>query len=151
MTPEQLHKIFTEHMKEKNFTLMTADRQIKATMDDSVRNSGRRTYEATEADLTAAVKTVLRITTEERDTRQKVLGPNEQRVQSLTHQIEYLNTLLPEKLSDEALAALVDEAIDTLGATSMRDMRNIIAYVTEHATADFDNASISKLVKQRFS
>lgn len=144
MTPEELHEQFTKYTKAQNFTIITV---IRATKSEAKEIARQAHHTLCESDINAALKRTLRVTTEERDTRQAVLGPNEERVVKLTHQIEYLAQWLPQQMDDDTLTELVTEAIEATAATSMRDMRAIIAYVAENATADFENSDVSRIAK----
>jgi len=56
---------------------------------------------------------------------------------------------LPAPLSDTELTALVDQAISTTGASSMRDMGKVMGMVKSKAEGRADMGKISGLVKAR--
>jgi len=60
-----------------------------------------------------------------------------------------IQTYLPEPLSDDELASLVDQAIDATGAASMRDMGKVMGMVKSQAEGRADMSKISGLVKAR--
>ena len=64
-------------------------------------------------------------------------------------EITVLQQYLPEPLSDDALAALIDEAIATTGASSMRDMGKVIGHIKSAAAGRADMAKVSGMVKER--
>jgi len=58
---------------------------------------------------------------------------------------------LPEPLSDEALTALIDEAITETGATGMRDMGKVMGIVKAKAEGRADMGKLSGIVKARLA
>jgi len=60
-----------------------------------------------------------------------------------------IQAYLPEPLSDDELTALVAQAIDETGATSMREMGKVMGVVKGKAEGRADMAKISALVKSQ--
>ena len=58
---------------------------------------------------------------------------------------------LPEALAEDELIALVDAAIATTGAASMRDMGKVMGEIKPKAQGRADMGAVSKLVKQRLT
>jgi hypothetical protein len=58
---------------------------------------------------------------------------------------------LPEALGEEELIALVDEAIASTGAASMKDMGRVMGQVKPKAQGRADMGAVSKLVKARLA
>ena len=66
-------------------------------------------------------------------------------------EIEVLSQYLPEQLSAEELAALVDEAITSSGAESMRDMGKVMGQIKAKAAGRADMGAVSATVKERLA
>lgn len=66
-------------------------------------------------------------------------------------ELAIVRAYLPEPLSDEELKAAVKEAIETLGATSMRDMGKIIGSIKKSYGSRADGAKVNKFVKETLS
>lgn len=66
-------------------------------------------------------------------------------------EIAVLETYLPEPLSDEALAELVQKGIEASGADSMKQMGQVIRWVQEQAAGRADGKRISDAVKAKLS
>ena len=64
-------------------------------------------------------------------------------------EIDVLATYLPEQLSAEELAALVDDVIATTGAESMRDMGKVMGQIKAKAAGRADMGAVSATVKER--
>jgi len=62
-----------------------------------------------------------------------------------------IQTYLPEPLSDEALVEIVNQAISDSGASSMRDMGNVMGIVKAKAEGRADMGKISGLVKAQLA
>lgn len=68
-----------------------------------------------------------------------------------TAEIEILTDYLPEPLSDEELAAIIDAAIAETGAESLRDMGKVMAKVKDAAQGRADMGAVSAQVKARLA
>jgi len=64
-------------------------------------------------------------------------------------EIEILKAYLPEPLSDEDLNTLIEAAIASTGAASLRDMGKVMNTVREQAQGRADMGAVSGLVKAR--
>ena len=58
---------------------------------------------------------------------------------------------LPTQISDDELLSVVDEAINSVGATSMQQMGQVIGIVKAKAGPSADGARIAQLVKEKLS
>ena len=62
-------------------------------------------------------------------------------------EIDWLSEYLPAQLSDAELDALVQEAIATTGASSMKDMGKVMGYVKPKAQGRADMGALSARIK----
>ena len=58
---------------------------------------------------------------------------------------------LPEPLSDDKVNAIIDQAISTTGATSMRDMGKVMGVVKSNTAGLADMGKVSGIIKSRLS
>ncbi len=65
------------------------------------------------------------------------------------YEIEVCQDYMPEAMSEEELAKLVDEAVIASGAASMKDMGNVMGILRPKVQGRADMGNVSKLVKQR--
>jgi uncharacterized protein len=63
-------------------------------------------------------------------------------------EIAILQAFLPEPLSDDDLRALVDEAVRTTGATSVRDLGKVMGYLVPKTRCRADGKRVSELAAQ---
>lgn len=69
-------------------------------------------------------------------------------IAELKREIEVLTGYLPSQLTQEELDGIVKEAIDRLGATSMKDMGKIMADVMPKITGRADGCAVNLTVKK---
>jgi uncharacterized protein len=62
---------------------------------------------------------------------------------------EVLQAYLPAQLPDEEVEALVDEAIERTGASSMREMGQVMGFVMGRAKGRVDGGRVQALVRSR--
>ncbi|QGG81117.1 GatB/YqeY domain-containing protein [Litorivicinus lipolyticus] len=62
---------------------------------------------------------------------------------------EILKTFLPSPLSEDELAALIDQAMSEIGATSMAQMGAVMAWLRPHVTGRADLGQLSGKIKSR--
>ena len=66
-------------------------------------------------------------------------------------EILVINDYLPEQLSAEALAAMVDEIIQATGAEGIRDMGKVMGQIKAKASGRADMGAVSATVKERLN
>ncbi len=66
-------------------------------------------------------------------------------------EIEVISQYLPEQLSDEDLAALVEGIIAKTGASSMKDMGKVMGMANKEAAGRADGKTIAAMVKAKLS
>lgn len=64
---------------------------------------------------------------------------------------EVLEAYLPEGLSEEEIAALVDEAVGATGASGPGDLGKVMGYVMGKAKGRVDGGAVNALVRARLS
>ncbi len=64
-------------------------------------------------------------------------------------EIRVLETYLPEQLSDEELNVMIDEAISSTGAESIRDMGKVMGQIKSKAAGRADMGAVGAKVKAR--
>ena len=66
-------------------------------------------------------------------------------------ELDLIAQYLPEPLSDEAVLALIEEAIEAAGAREMSKMGQIMGWVKDRAQGRADMAKVGQLVKAQLS
>jgi uncharacterized protein YqeY len=78
-------------------------------------------------------------------------GGREDLAASERAEIEILQAYLPDQLSAEEIAALVDEVIAATGAESIRDMGKVMGQIKAKAAGRADMGAVSAAVKERLA
>ena len=66
-------------------------------------------------------------------------------------ELDLIAQYLPEPLSDEAVLALIEEAIEAAGAREMSKMGQVMGWVKDRAQGRADMAKVGQLVKAQLS
>lgn len=75
----------------------------------------------------------------------------EKRAAAEEKEIEVITEFLPEAASDEEIDALIEEAINTSGASSMKDMGQVMGVIKPKLQGRADLGAVSARVKSRLS
>lgn len=66
-------------------------------------------------------------------------------------EIEVLSSYMPEQLSEDEVIKLIDEAFNEIKPTSMKDMKNIMAYLNPKISGRADKGFVSKVIREKLS
>lgn len=147
MTNEELREQMVAAMKAKEKTRLSIIRQVMAEVKNIEVNERR---DATEEDVNDMIKRLIKQTTETLEMSRQA-GNNQERTDTLAEQVEILESLLPEQVSGDALAALIDQVIAEVGATSRKDMGRVMGALTAATGGNFDKPAAAKEVGARLA
>ncbi len=105
--------------------------------------------ELTDADVLAAIEKMVKQRRE--SVAQYESGGRPDLAEKENFEIGVLSEYLPEPLSDDELAALIDAAIAETGAESLRDMGKVMAKIKDEAQGRADMGAVSARVKARLA
>lgn len=66
-------------------------------------------------------------------------------------EIEVIERYLPKQLSDEEVAAIIEEIVAEAGANSMKDMGKVMGMASKRLAGKADNRKISEMVKAKLN
>ncbi|MBO4365467.1 MAG: GatB/YqeY domain-containing protein [Eggerthellaceae bacterium] len=147
MTYDELKEQIKDAMKAKDKVRLSILRQVHGEIKNIEVNERR---EITDADVDAMIKRLIKQTGETLEGSIKAANDDE-RTENLRRQVQILEDLLPEQLSGDALAALVDKTIAELGAQSKKDMGKVMKALTAATGGNMDKAEAAKLVGSKLS
>ena len=75
-------------------------------------------------------------------------GAREDLIKQTTEEIEILSKYLPKQLSKEEIKPIIEEVIKAVGATSMKDMGNVMREAKAKIGAAADGRTINEVVKE---
>ena len=78
-------------------------------------------------------------------------GGREEQAEKEEAELAVLEEFMPEPLSEEELEQIVDDAIAENGATSMGDMRRVMADVMPKVAGRADGSAVSQLVREKLA
>lgn len=78
-------------------------------------------------------------------------GSREDLIEKTKREIEILAKYLPEQLTNEEILALIKNAIESVGATSMKDMGKVMGAIKTAVSGKADGKLVSDLVREELS
>ncbi len=75
-------------------------------------------------------------------------GGRQDLVDQITEEIQVLSAYLPKQLTQEELEAKIKDIVETVGATSMKDMGKVMKAAKEEIGAAADGKAINEAVKK---
>lgn len=148
MTYEELHAEMVAAMKAKDKVRLGVARLVLGELKNAASRGSA--HEITEEEVTAQIKRTLKQTNETLEMSEKA-GNNAERTENLREQVAVLESLLPQQVSGDELAALVEKTIAELGATSKKDMGRVMGALTAATNGNFDKPAAAKEVGSRLS
>lgn len=147
MTNEELHNEMVAAMKAKDKVRLSIVRQVMGEVKNLEVNERR---DATEEDVNTMIKRLIKQTTETLEMSRKA-GNNQERTDTLTQQVEILESLLPEQLAGDALVELIEKTIAEVGAATRKDMGRVMGALNKATGGNFDKAAAAKEVGARLA
>ena len=75
----------------------------------------------------------------------------EEQADAEDYELEVLEEFMPEPLSEEEIETIIDDAIAECGATSIRDLGRVMAYVMPQVAGRADGSEVSQLVREKLA
>lgn len=147
MTKDELQAQMVAAMKAKDKTRLSIIRQVMGEVKNLEVDERR---DATEEDVDRMIKRLIKQTGETLEMSIKAAN-NQERTDTLTEQVEILESLLPEQLSGDALVVLIEQTIAELGACSKKDMGRVMGALTKATGGNFDKPAAAREVGARLS
>jgi uncharacterized protein YqeY len=136
MQYDQLKSDITAALKAHDKTRLLILRQWHSEIKDIEVNERR---EISEQDVDDMLKRLIKQTKETLEGSLKA-GNNAERTATLQEQVAILESYLPKQLDGEELAALVQQTVSELGASSKKDMGRVMGALTKATGGNFNKA-----------
>ena len=105
-----------------------------------------------ELDDTAVLGVIEKAVKQRRDSIEQFLQGGRKDLSAIEEaELEIIQTYLPEQLSEDELATLVDEVIEATGAENIRDMGKVMAAIKAKAAGKADMGTVGAMVKARLA
>ncbi len=106
----------------------------------------------TELDDAAVLAVITKMLKQRRDSIEQFEAGNREDLAAIERaEVVVLKTYLPEQLSADEIATLVDEVIQATGATSIRDMGKVMGQIKTKAAGRADMGAVSATIKERLN
>lgn len=141
---EQLNEDMKQAMRAKDKNRLSAIRMVRGAVRDKEINS------KAELDDDGVLEVIASQIKKRKDALEQLRQSNRDAlVEAEIEQIDILQKFLPAQLSEAEIEAVVTDAIEELGATSMRDMGKVMGKLVPQLRGKADNSVISQIVRQK--
>ena len=141
---EQLNEDMKQAMRAKDKNRLSAIRMVRGAVRDKEINS------QVELDDDGVLEVIASQIKKRKDALEQLRQSNrDDLVGAEIEQINILQKFLPAQLSEEEIEAVVIDAIEELGATSMRDMGKVMGKLVPQLRGKADNSVVSQIVRQK--
>tara|TARA_B100000530_G_scaffold151138_1_gene94903 strand:- start:4 stop:459 length:456 start_codon:yes stop_codon:yes gene_type:complete len=130
--------------KDKN-TYPTLRLIVSAIKDAEIAARSKGQKEIKDADITGILKKMIKQRNESCEVYKKA-GRTEL-LENETKEIDVINTFLPKQLSEEETKKICEEAIKSVGASSMKDMGKIMGVLKSKHPDTLDFSKVSEIIK----
>jgi len=144
---EKINEQFNTALKNKNKTLVSTFRLILAAIKE--RDIASRTSEKKEEIKDAEIIKVLRKMKKQREDSVDLYkkGNRKELLEVEESEIKIIDTFLPKQLNEEETKKICKEIIESLGASSMKDMGKIMGSLKEKYSDSIDFSKVNTIVK----
>ena len=144
---EKINEQFNAALKNKNKTLISTLRLILAAIKE--RDIANRTVEKKEAVKDVEIVKVLRKMRKQRQDSIELYkkGERPELLEVELAEIKIIDSFLPKQLSDEETKKICKEVIESLGASSIKDMGKIMGSLKQKYSDSIDFSKVNTIVK----
>ena len=144
---EKINQQFNAALKNKNKTLVSTLRLILAAIKD--RDIANRTAEKKETIKDAEIVKVLKKMRKQRQDSAELYkkGERQELLEIELTEIKIIDTFLPKQLNEEETKKICKEVIESLGASSIKDMGKIMGALKQKYSESIDFSKVNVIVK----
>ena len=144
---DDLSAALKEAMKAKDKPKLDAIRQIQT---EVAKKKAEKGEEATDELVLGVISSYVKKMTKAVEEYQSLGDRGLEMAEKIQFEIDFLSGWLPEQLSEEEVATIIDEVLAEIGDVDMSQMGKIIGAVMAKADG-LDGSVVSKLVKEKIS
>ena len=144
---EKINEQFNTALKSKNKTLVSTFRLILAAITE--RDIANRTSEKKEVVKDAEIIKVLRKMKKQRQDSAELYkkGERQELLEAEEAEIKIIDSFLPKQLNEDETKKICKDAIESLGASSIKDMGKIMGLIKQKYSDSIDFAKVNIIVK----
>ena len=144
---EKINEQFNTALKSKNKTLVSTFRLILAAITE--RDIANRTSEKKEVVKDAEIIKVLRKMKKQRQDSAELYkkGERQELLEAEEAEMKIIDSFLPKQLNEDETKKICKYAIESLGASSIKDMGKIMGLIKQKYSDSIDFAKVNIIVK----
>ena len=131
--------------KDKN-TYPTLRLMVSAIKDAEIAGRSKGQKEVADSEVAAILKKMIKQRNESCEVYKK--AGRKELLESETREIEVISVFLPKQLSEEETKKICQEAVKTVGATSMKDMGKVMGELKSKHAGTIDFSKVSTIIKE---
>ena len=136
-------------MREKNKVALNTIRMLKSSIKNAAIEKGGADAELNDAEISNVIRKEVKKRQDSIEQYENADRP--ELAEGEKAEIEVLNNYLPKPLSDGEITTAVEEAIAEVGATSKKEMGQVMKILQEKTGGRADGKTLSKAVMERLS
>ena len=144
---EKINQQFNTALKDRNKTLVSTLRLVLAAIKE--RDIANRTSEKKEVIKDTEIIKVLRRMKKQREESADLYkkGGRQELLEAEESEIKIIDTFLPKQLDEAETKKICKEVIETLGASSVKDMGKIMGSLKQKYSDSMDFSKVNTIVK----
>ena len=144
---EKINEQFNTALKSKNKTLVSTFRLILAAIKerDIANRSGGKKEEIKDPEIIKVLRKMRKQRQESADLYKK--GERQELLEAEEAEIKIIDTFLPKQLSEEETKKICKEIVESLGASSIKDMGKIMGQLKQKYSDSIDFSKVNIIVK----
>ena len=144
---KKINEQFNAALKSKNKTFISTFRLILATIKerDIANRSGGKNEEIKDPEIIKVLRKMKKQRQDSIDLYKK--GERQELLEAEQAEIKIIDAYLPKQLGDEETKKICKEVIESLGATSMKDMGKIMGSLKQKYSDTIDFSKVNTIVK----
>lgn len=146
---QQITEDMKSAMREKNTVALNTIRMLKSAIKNAAIEKGGADAELNDAEIVSVIRKQVK-TRQDSITQYEAAGRQEL-ADKEKEEIAVLEGYLPQAMSEAEIAVLIDAAIAEVGATSKKEMGQVMKLVQERAAGRADGKALSQAVMARLS
>ena len=147
---EEITNQLKDAMINKNTNLVNTLRLIKASIKDKdIIAKGNGKGDVTDQEIISVLQTMIKQRKASID--MYLSGNREDLVKKEESEIEIISNFLPDQLSSQEIETIINELIKSSGASSIKNIGNVIKLIKEKYEGRIDLGVASKLIKEKLS
>jgi uncharacterized protein YqeY len=146
---QQITEDMKTAMREKNTLALNTIRMLKSAIKNTAIEKGGADAELNDAEVAGVIRK--QVKTRQDSVTQYEAANRQDLADKEKEEIAILENYLPKALGDDEVAALIDAAITEVGATSKKEMGQVMKLVQERAAGRADGKALSQAVMAKLS